>query len=372
MIELRSDTFTLPSPEMLAAIVSAQLGDDGYREDPTVIKLEELAASKLGKEASCLMPSGTMANLASILSHCAGQGDIALVGDQSDIYVYEDRSLATCAGVSYRPLATQPEGTLLLSDIESEFQHAAANSLRIALMCLENPHNLCGGTVVGLEYIKQVSEFVHRRNAQLHLDGARIFNAISRLKLAPAEVAKDVDSLQFCLSKGLAAPIGSLAVGTSAFIEKVRRKRKMLGGNMRQAGIIAAAGIVALERMVDRLAEDHFNARRLAEGLAAIPGIQIDLKTVQTNTVVFRVVDSRFDCQSFIRTAWRHGIRVSEFKRGRLRAVTHYGTSAEDVQDALQVFAHILDQGPILETMSGTADGDQPTDTWDGKAAGNA
>jgi threonine aldolase len=351
LIEFRSDTFTLPSPEMLAAMVSAPLGDDGYGEDPTVIQLEALAASKLGKESACLMPSGTMANLASILSHCASPGDIAIVGDQSDIYVYEDKGLAGCAGVLYCPLPTQPDGTLLLADVESAFRHAAANASRVTLLCIENPHNLCGGIVVSPGYIKQIAAFVHRQNAQLHLDGARIFNAALRLGQSPADLVKDVDSLQVCLSKGLAAPIGSLALGSSAFIEKVRQKRKMLGGNMRQAGIIAAAGIVALEQMVDRLEEDHINARQLAEGLAVLPGIQVDLRTVQTNTVVFRIVDSRFDCQSFIRAGWRHGMRLSDFKRGRIRAVTHYGTTADDIEKALQIFAQILEEGPISETV---------------------
>lgn len=362
MLEFRSDTFTLPSAAMMTAIASAQLGDDGYREDPTVIKLEELAASMLGKEAACLMPSGTMANLASIMAHCPVPGDIALVGDQSDIHVYEDGGLARCTGVVYCPLPTQPDGTILLSDIDREFRKSIVRSRRISLACLENPHNLCGGTVVAVQYVKEVSDFIHRQGAQLHLDGARIFNAAVRLNLAPAYIVKDVDSLQFCLSKGLAAPVGSLAVGNAIFIEKVRNKRKMLGGNMRQAGIIAAAGIVALEQMVNRLAEDHMNARRLAEGLAKMPGIHIDLASVQTNTVMFCIVDGRFDCESFIRTAWHYGMRLGAFHRGRIRAVIHYGVNQEDIRHALEIFTRILEAGPLLKTGSLKPHGAHPAE----------
>jgi threonine aldolase len=357
MLEFRSDTFTLPSAEMMAAIASAQLGDDGYREDPTVIRLEELAASMLGKEAACLMPSGTMANLASVMVHCPVRDSVALIGDQSDIHVYEDKGLAGCTGVIFRPLHTQPDGTILLTDIARAFSEISDKPERISMVCLENPHNLSGGIVLSLSYVSEVAALVHHHGAQLHMDGARIFNAAVKLKLDPADLVRDADSLQFCLSKGLAAPIGSLAVGSSAYIEKIRSKRKMLGGNMRQAGIIAAAGIVALEKMVSRLAEDHRNARQLAEGLARMPGIQLDLSSVQTNTVVFRVVDPRFDYKSFIQTAWHHGMRLSEFKRGRIRAVTHYGLSEEDIKQALEIFKEVLKAGPALVNGAPLADG---------------
>lgn len=349
MIELRSDTFTLPTPEMMSAIAEAPLGDDGYREDPTVIRLEELAAAKLGKEAACLTPSGTMANLASILAHCPVSRSIALVGDQSDIHVYEDRGLAGCAGVVLKTVPTQPNGTLLFSDLEREFEKAAGSSSEIALVCLENPHNLCGGIVLPVDYVSRVASFVHARRARLHLDGARIFNAAVRLGLDPAELVKDADSVQFCLSKGLAAPVGSVVVGSSDFIEQVRKKRQMLGGDMRQAGIIAAAGIVALERMVERLQEDHANARRLATGLAQIPGIEVDAGAVQTNTVVFRVVDGRFDCNTFIEAARRYGLSVSDFKRGRLRAVAHYGITQGDIDETIRIIARIFEAASGIE-----------------------
>ena len=345
MIELRSDTFTLPTAEMMSAIVEAPLGDDGYREDPTVIRLEELAAAKLGKEAACLFPSGTMANLASLLAHCPEKGSIALIGDQSDIHVYEDFGLAGCAGVVLKTVPNQADGTLLLSDLEREFDKAASTSSQITLVCLENPQSLCGGVVLTIDYLRQIAKFIYERAASFHLDGARLFNAAVRLGIGPAEIVQDADSVQFCLSKGLAAPVGSLVVGSAGFIERVRAKRQMLGGNMRQAGIIAAPGIVALEQMVERLQEDHSNARRLAEGLARITGIEVDLRTVQTNTVVFRVIDSRFDGQGFMDAAECQGLRVSDFKRGRLRAVLHYGITEEDVDQALRIITQIL-EGP--------------------------
>jgi Argininosuccinate lyase len=207
-IELRSDTFTLPTEAMMAAIAGAALGDDGYREDPTVIRLEEMAAAKLGKEAACLTPSGTMANLAAILSHCS-KGSMALLGDQSDIHAYEDQGLAGDAGATLVPLPTQPDGTLLLSTLEQEFKKAASRGSKIDLVCLENPHNLCGGVVLPLDYVRDVAAFVHARGARLHLDGARLFNAAVHLNVDPAEVVRNADSVQFCLSKGLAAPVGS-------------------------------------------------------------------------------------------------------------------------------------------------------------------
>lgn len=333
----------------MAAIAVAPLGNDGYGEDPTVNRLEALAAAKLGKEAACLTPSGTMANLACMLAHCPGNPSLAVVGDQSDIHAYEDQGLAGAMGVFFRTIPTQPDGTLLQSDLEGEFEKAAAIASRIALVCIENPHNLCGGVVLPSGYVSRVADFVHGRGARLHLDGARLFNAAVRLRVDPAELVKDADSVQFCLSKGLSAPIGSIVAGRADFIEQVRQKRQMLGGDMRQAGIFAAAGIVALENMVERLQEDHENARLLAEGLARIPGTQVDLSTVQTNTVVFRVVDTRFDCQTFIEATARHGLRLSDFKRGRLRAVFHHGITSSDVEEALRIVIRVFEEASDVE-----------------------
>lgn len=338
-IELRSDTFTLPSSQMMDAIAEATLGDDGYREDPTVIQLEELAAAKLGKEAACLTPSGTMANLAAILAHCK-RGTRALVGDQSDIYAYEDQGLAEDAGVILSPVPTEADGTVLLSRLEHEF--CDTGKAPVDLVCLENPHNLCGGVVLPLRYLRDAAALIHKKGARFHLDGARLFHAAVQLGCDPAEIARDADSVQICLSKGLAAPVGSIVAGSTDFIERVRNKRQMLGGNMRQAGIIAAPGIVALRHMLERLSDDHANARRFAEGLARIQGIEVNLSTVQTNTVVFRVIDPRFSTAGFIAAAEQFGVRVGDFRYGRLRAVFHYGIDGNDVDLALSIISGLL------------------------------
>jgi threonine aldolase len=345
MIELRSDTFTLPTPTMLKAIVEAPLGNDGYREDPTVIELEKLVASRLAKEAACLMPSGTMANLASIMACCSPGKNEAIVGDLSDIYAYEGGG-AAYAGVTYCALPNQPDGTIRIADVECQLGTASSPNARAGLLCLENPHNLCGGVILPLDYVRSISEIVRSRRIHLHLDGARVFNAAVASGVEPADIVKYADSVQFCLSKGLAAPVGSIVAGDAPFIQTIRSIRKILGGTMRQAGIIAAAGIVALNQMVNRLAEDHRNARRLAEGLAMFPGIEVNLNTVQTNTVVFRVKDSRFNCKSFIASAWSRGVHISEFKDDRVRAVLHYGITAEDVDKTLRILLQTLTNGP--------------------------
>lgn len=348
MIELRSDTFTLPTQEMLAAIIRAPLGNDGYGEDPTVLELERLAAARLGKEAACLMPSGTMANLASLLAHCRYRENIVLAGDRSDIYSYEQESVSWCRELACEPIPTESDGTLRIENIRAAFARCERKyGLRVAALALENPHNLNGGVILPEGYLEEVSAFAHANEVPLHLDGARIFNAAVGSGVSPARLARAADSLQFCLSKGLAAPVGSLAVGKSEFIEKVRRIRKMLGGTMRQAGIIAAAGIVALETMVDRLAQDHANARLLAEGLTTIPGIEIDLDAVQTNTVVFRVTDERFTCESFIASAWERGIHLCDFKFGRVRAVVHHGVTAAQIEEAVTVLTELVAAGPV-------------------------
>jgi threonine aldolase len=352
MIELRSDTFTLPTPQMLEAIMTARLGNDGYREDPTVLELERLAAGKLGKEAACLLPSGTMANLCSLLAHGTDGDNVILVGDRSDIYVYEREGSLVCKGLTYEPLPTERNGTLRTSDLRAAFaRFRSKGGARVAAVCLENPHNLNGGVVLPDSYVEEVAELVHAHGAHLHLDGARIFNAAVASKTTAAELARHADSVQFCLSKGLSAPVGSLALGRAEFVDKVRGIRKVLGGTMRQAGIIAAAGIVALDQMVERLADDHHNARRLAEGLARMTGLEIDLTTVQTNNVVFRVIDERFTCESFIATAQEHGLQLCEFKFGRVRAAVHRGVTAGEIDQALTIFAEILATGPLEEAV---------------------
>jgi threonine aldolase len=339
IIELRSDTFTLPTQEMLAAIARAKLGNDGYGEDPTVRELEDLAALKLGKEAACLMPSGTMANLASVSAYCQGKKGIVLVGDKSDIYVYESDGSVLCPAITYVPIGTEDDGTLRTGDLERAFRKYHS---RIALVCLENPHNLCGGVILPPNHLQDIAMLVHARGASVHLDGARIFNAAIASRTNPARLVEFADSIQFCLSKGLSAPVGSMVAGSIRFITRVREIRKIVGGTMRQAGIIAAPGIVALQQMVDRLEEDHLNARRFAEGLSAIPGIYINLNTVQTNTVVFQVAQNRFMSEGFVTAAGEYGIHLSEFEYGRIRAVIHRNITPIHIEKALEGIARLL------------------------------
>jgi threonine aldolase len=341
MIELRSDTFTLPTRAMLDAMTRAPLGNDVYREDPTVCRLEELAAHTLGKEAACLTPSGTMANLASVLAHVE-RGEKLLVSDESDIFRHESGGASVCGGAVYEPVPTQPDGRMLIRDLEAglpddpndpEFAPAS-------LICLENTHNRCGGRVLPLAYLREVREFADSTGLPVHLDGARLFNAAVALDVPPARIAAFADSVQVCLSKGLSAPVGSVAAGPAAHIERVRRLRKMLGGGMRQAGVVAAAGIVAIEQMTERLAEDHAHAKLLAFGLAELPGIEIDPQAVETNIVMFRTKPDGLTHQDLIAAAAAEGVALSELA-GKLRAVTHAGITRADIDQALLVVARI-------------------------------
>ncbi|MBO4204419.1 low-specificity L-threonine aldolase [Micromonospora echinofusca] len=322
MIELRSDTFTRPTTAMLDAMVRAPLGDDVYGEDPTVNRLEQLAAERLGKEAACLMPSGTMANLAALMAH-APRGAKVIVGVESDIYLYEAAGASVCGGIAYEPVPNEPDGTLSVAAIEAAFPEDMDDPQFAlpAVICLENTQNRCGGVVLEQAYQQQVRDLARHRGVTVHLDGARIFNAAVASGRSVADVARYADSVQFCLSKGLSAPIGSVLVGGGEFVAAARRIRKMIGGGMRQAGVVAAAGIVALEDSVDRLSEDHAHARLLAEGLATLPGVTVDLP--QTNIVLFRVAGR--DPGELVSAAASAGVAVAGFGHGRIRAVTYRG-----------------------------------------------
>ncbi|PDY46833.1 low-specificity L-threonine aldolase [Bacillus pseudomycoides] len=343
MIELRSDTFTLPTLEMLQGVSINDLGDDVYGEDPTVKELETIAAKIFGKESAIFVPSGTMANLTSIMAHCP-RGSKVLVGDESDIYIYEAAGASVCGGIMYEKIKTQPDGRLEIADLENAIpiDKEDPQFALPSLICVENPHNRMGGRVLPLEYLNELKEFAKSNNLPVHMDGARIFNAAVALDISPAEIAQYTDSLQFCLSKGLAAPIGSIVVGDNNFINKVYRLRKMLGGGMRQAGIIAKPGIIALTKMVDRLSEDHFNARRLAQGLSRIDGIECELEAVETNIVFFRVVDPRFTWQEFVEKARSYKLNIAELGHGRIRAVTHLGVTSNDIEKTLKIIREIL------------------------------
>jgi threonine aldolase len=345
-IELRSDTFTLPTPAMMDAIRDAELGDDVYGEDPTVRRLEELAAARVGKDAAILMPSGTMANLASLMAHCP-RGTTVLAGDQSDLFVYESAGPAVCGGLVLKSVSTEDDGRLSREALIAALSEDPDDPQfpRPSALCIETPHNRCGGVVLPISYLAELRATTRAHGLALHLDGARVFNAAVALGVPAADLTAHVDSLQLCLSKGLSAPIGSIAAGSASFVAQVRRIRKTLGGGMRQAGIVAAAGIVALEQMIDRLAEDHRHARLLAEGIAQLPGLSIRLEAVQTNMVLFKVIDPRFTLTSFIAAARERGVNLGELGRGHLRAALHAGVTRQDVDRTLEVLEDIV-RGP--------------------------
>jgi len=343
IIDLRSDTVTLPTPAMREAIYQAEVGDDVFGEDPTVNQLEEMAAQRMGKEAALYVASGTMGNLVSLLTHC-GRGDEFIVGHLAHVLLYEAGGSAALGGIHHRTVLNQPDGTLHLADIEAAIRAENVHFPRTRLICLENTHNRCGGAVLTPEYTKAVCQLAQRDGLAVHLDGARVFNAAVALGVDVKELVEDVDSVMFCLSKGLSAPVGSVICGDEEFIYEARRNRKIVGGGMRQAGIIAAAGIVALEQMVDRQAEDHANARRLAEGLAEIPGLAINLDRVQTNIVIFELASERLTPVEFEARLSEGGVKLLAIGGRGLRAVTHYGIEADDIEAALAVVREVMEQ----------------------------
>jgi threonine aldolase len=340
-IDLRSDTVTLPTQTMREAIYNAELGDDVFGEDPTTNRLEEMAAERMGKEAAMLVASGTMGNLVSILTHCRG-GEEVILGDQSHTFVYEAGGVSAVGGIHPHTVVNQPDGTMRLEDIKAAIRSDNVHFPRSRLVCLENTHNRCYGSALTAQYTESVAKLAADHGLAVHLDGARIFNAAIALGMDVTELTRHVDSVSFCLSKGLSSPIGSVICGSSEFIAEARRNRKVLGGGMRQSGIIAAAGITALEQMVDRLARDHENAGRLAEGIAQIPGLSIELNRVQTNIVYFSVADDRLNAETLVRRLAENGIKILQAGPGRLRAVTHYGINAEDINLALAALDKVM------------------------------
>lgn len=336
-IDLRSDTVTHPTPAMREAMYRAEVGDDVYGEDPTINRLETLAADITGKPAALFVPSGTMANAIALLTHCR-RGDEIIMGDRSHTYLYEVGGAARLNGSPARPIPTLPDGTLDRARLAASFLGDDIHEARTGLLCLENTHNMCGGRVLPPATLRELAAPARARGLPVHMDGARLFNAAVALGLPASALAAEVDSVMFCLSKGLSAPVGSILAGPADFIAEARRIRKLLGGGMRQAGILAAAGIVALTEMVDRLAEDHANARRLADGLANLPGLDIAPETVETNILFFalRDPDGRpADVAPFVRAAAEAGVLLSGGDDGRIRAVTHAGLTPADIDTAL-------------------------------------
>ncbi|UCB42690.1 MAG: low-specificity L-threonine aldolase [Dehalococcoidales bacterium] len=332
IVDLRSDTITLPTDEMRLAMYQAEVGDDVYREDPTINSLEQLAAQMLGKEAALFTTSGTMSNLLAILAQ-THHGDEVLLGSESHTFWYEVGGASALGGVVMHTIPNSHDGQMDFDIIEDSIRSQNISFPQTTLLCLENTHNRCGGAVLTANYTSDAAEIAHRHGLRVHLDGARIFNAAIALDISASELVSDVDSICLCLSKGLSAPVGSLLCGTEEFIEGARKWRKMIGGGMRQAGVIAAAGIVALQTMVGRLAEDHDNARHLAKGLSNIPGIIVPHE-VQTNIVNFET-SLKVSGSEFIQMMNTRGVKVGYRGDNKYRAVTSRMVISDDIDEAL-------------------------------------
>ncbi len=340
-IDLRSDTVTKPTKEMRKAMANAEVGDDVFGEDPTVNKLQSMAAEKMGKEAGLYVPSGTMGNLAAILAHC-GRGDEVILGNKAHTFLYEAGGISALGGVHSCQLPNQLDGTLILEDIQAAIRSKDAHQPVSRLVCLENTHNRCGGVALSIGYTRAVGELAHANGLLLHLDGARIFNAAAQQDVPASELAEPADSVTFCLSKGLCAPVGSVLCGSGEFIRKAHRIRKQLGGGMRQAGILAAAGIVALETMVDRLAEDHKRAQLLVQGLSFLPWLVMDEGTPQTNMIFMNVNDTYpVEAKQVAGELEMFGVKVGVVGKKRFRLVTHYWIDDKGVDKAIVAFQEV-------------------------------
>ncbi len=344
IVDLRSDTVTQPTPEMRARMAQAEVGDDVFGDDPTVNRLQEMAAELLGKEAALFVPSGTMGNLLALLTHCQ-RGDEAIVGDRSHIYLNEVGGMSALGGIHPCPVRNRDDGTLALDDIRASIRSEDVHHPITRLICLENTQNVCGGVPLSAAYTRQVGELAREYGLSLHIDGARIFNAAIAQNVSARELVEPADSVMFCLSKGLAAPIGSMLVGTRAFIQRARHLRKMLGGGMRQVGIIAAAGIFAIENMIGRLGEDHARAKKLADGLRQIQALEVDAGSPFTNMVYFNLAKIvPFDTEYVTEKMKEYGVLVSPEDARRFRLVTHYWIDDTGVEKALEAFRRVFSQ----------------------------
>src|SRR2546423_8790071 len=333
VVELRSDTFPLPTAAMRAAMASAELGDDVWDEDPTIHRLQERAAEMVGKDASLFVPSGTMGNLCAVVTH-AKPGDEVIVEVTGHIFQKEGGAAPVVGGLQLRPLASE-DGRLDPEDVRRAIRDPDIHQPGTGLLCLENTHNLKGGTCLSPRQTAVLADLAHASGFPVHLDGARIFNSAVSQRIDVRELTGPVDSVMFCLSKGPSAPVGSMLAGSTEFIERARRWRKLLGGGMRQAGVLAAAGLCALDEMVGRLADDHRNARRLAEGLQGLPGIGIDLARVETN-MVFGDCQPPLTAGAFIERCGAAGILLDQAALHRWRMVTHRGLTSDDDDYAVE------------------------------------
>ena len=344
-IDLRSDTVTHPTPEMRRAMAEAEVGDDVLGDDPTVNQLEALAAEMLGKQAALFVASGTMGNLAAVLAHCA-RGDEIILGDQSHTFINEAGGVSALGGVHPRTVPNEPDGTIALEHLRSAIREDDIHYPVSRLILLENTQNRCSGAALSAEYTRQVADLAARHGLRLHLDGARIFNAAAAEGVSAAELAAPADSVTFCLSKGLCAPVGSLLCGETEFIRQARRIRKQLGGGMRQAGILAAAGIVALETMPGRMQDDHRRARQLGDRLRRIPGIRLEVDPPPTNMLYLRFgPEARMNALQLVAAVSAEGIRLSARDAARMRLVTHYWIDDAAVEQVVRAFERHLAPG---------------------------
>ena len=340
LIDLRSDTVTKPTEKMRKAMYKAEVGDDVYRDDPTIIELEYKAAKKLGKEAALFVPSGTMGNQVAVLTHTQ-RGEEIILEENSHIFINEVGGIAILAGVQAKTLKGV-SGALNVNDVENAIREEDIHYPKTSLICIENTHNKAGGKVIPIENMKSIYELGKKHSIPIHLDGARIFNASTYLNVDVKEIAQFADSINFCLSKGLCAPIGSVLVGSNEFINKARKNRKLLGGGMRQAGILAAAGIIALDEMTLRLQEDHENAKNLAEGLAEIPGIHLDVEGVQTNIIMVDVSGMGINGNQLADSLKKYNILINGSKDGNIRLVTHAYINKHGIDKVLKSFKNLI------------------------------
>lgn len=341
MIDYRSDTVTHPTPNMIKAMASAPLGDDVYGDDPTVNLLEERTAKLFRKEAAIFVPSGTMGNLASILAHC-GRGDEVIMGTKGHTFLYEAGGIAALGGIHTHTIPNQPDGTLALEDIKAAIRPDDIHAPISKLVIIENTQNACGGVAIGVEYMNAVADLVHKHGLLLHVDGARIFNAAVALGVDAADLTEKADSLTFCLSKGLCCPVGAMIVGTREFVEKVRRVRKMLGGGMRQVGVLAAAGLVALDEMIDRLAEDHAHIHQFADEFREIPAINLLNDPPATNMLYFTLnANSPLTADELSAACEKEGIILMN-RGGSFRLVCHYWIDDAAVEKTITLVKSLL------------------------------
>jgi threonine aldolase len=341
-IELRSDTTTQPTEAMRRAMHDAVVGDEGYADDPTVRRLEELAAEIVGKEASVFCVSGTLANLLGVMCHTI-HGDEIICEDESHIFWYESAGLALLPAVQPFLMTGDRFRALDPEHVKAALKPLSSGPSR-RLLCLENTHNRAGGTVMPVETMKRLYDVARAGGLKVHLDGARVFNAAHALGVPVTDITRHCDSLMFCLSKGLSAPMGSMLCGSKEFIDQARKFRKAVGGGLRQSGVVAAAGIVALETMVSRLPEDHKTARVLAEGLAEIPGIDIDLESVQTNIVAYDVSGTGMDAATYVKKLAAKGVKCTSHTQTRIRMVTHKDVTQADAKQALMIVRQVIEE----------------------------